>query len=219
VFVDGSDLGNSPASIELTPGNHRVSVAMEGYDGIERAFVMPFDRSMDLSLALRKRSETSPILNAGAGPAAVVQSPSASTAASGRWEVAVRAQVEAVGGAGGAGGALAALAGARLGEALTVSAGAFITGSTKAPEAGVLLRASVKPFNRGGSVRPVFALELPLLFASSPAVGAALAGGMEWQPTRLASFGLELSGQYFVAAPRSANPFYVFITPNAALHF
>jgi tetratricopeptide (TPR) repeat protein len=53
VTVDDRSLGNAPASAELAPGNHQVSLSLEGYEPVQRSFVMPSNKSMELSFALK----------------------------------------------------------------------------------------------------------------------------------------------------------------------
>jgi hypothetical protein len=65
VSVDDQELGTAPASAELPPGSHHVKIAKEGYEPAERSFVMPFNRSVELSFALKaaqpKPPETPPV--------------------------------------------------------------------------------------------------------------------------------------------------------------
>lgn len=53
IEVDGKVLGNSPASIELTAGNHKLSVKADGYETTERAFVMQTSRATEMTINLR----------------------------------------------------------------------------------------------------------------------------------------------------------------------
>ncbi len=53
IEVDGKVLGNSPASIELTAGNHKLSVKADGYETTERAFVMQTARATEMTINLR----------------------------------------------------------------------------------------------------------------------------------------------------------------------
>jgi hypothetical protein len=68
IEVDGKALGNSPASVELTVGNHRLSVKADGYEPSERSFVMQTQRSTEITVSLRKKGEEPP-------PAVVVIEP------------------------------------------------------------------------------------------------------------------------------------------------
>jgi hypothetical protein len=53
IEVDGKVLGNSPASVELTAGNHKLTVKAEGYETTERAFVMQVQRATEMTINLR----------------------------------------------------------------------------------------------------------------------------------------------------------------------
>ncbi|MDX2014226.1 MAG: PEGA domain-containing protein [Myxococcaceae bacterium] len=53
IEVDGKVLGNSPASVELTAGNHKLSVRAEGFEPTERAFVMQTSRATEMTINLR----------------------------------------------------------------------------------------------------------------------------------------------------------------------
>jgi hypothetical protein len=53
IEVDGKVLGNSPASVELTAGNHKLLVRAEGYETTERAFVMQTARATEMTINLR----------------------------------------------------------------------------------------------------------------------------------------------------------------------
>ncbi|MDP1919731.1 MAG: PEGA domain-containing protein [Myxococcales bacterium] len=61
VEVDGKLLGNSPASIELTAGNHKLTVKAEGYETTERSFVMQTARAIEMTINLRKLESTPPL--------------------------------------------------------------------------------------------------------------------------------------------------------------
>jgi tetratricopeptide (TPR) repeat protein len=56
IEVDGKVLGNSPASIELTAGNHKLVVRAEGYETAERAFVMQVQRATEMTINLRPKA-------------------------------------------------------------------------------------------------------------------------------------------------------------------
>jgi hypothetical protein len=56
VTIDGKKYGDTPASVELKPGNHAMVVTKDGFEKIERAFVMPGDKSLELSLGLKAGS-------------------------------------------------------------------------------------------------------------------------------------------------------------------
>lgn len=53
IEVDGKVLGNSPASVELTAGNHKLVVKADGYETVERAFVMQVQRATEMTINLR----------------------------------------------------------------------------------------------------------------------------------------------------------------------
>lgn len=53
IEVDGKVLGNSPASVELTAGNHKLLVRADGYEPTERAFVMQTSRATEMTINLR----------------------------------------------------------------------------------------------------------------------------------------------------------------------
>ncbi|MBL8920337.1 MAG: PEGA domain-containing protein [Myxococcaceae bacterium] len=54
IEVDGKVLGNSPASVELTAGNHKLVVKAEGYETTERSFVMQTARATEMTINLRE---------------------------------------------------------------------------------------------------------------------------------------------------------------------
>ncbi|MEW5741366.1 MAG: PEGA domain-containing protein [Myxococcota bacterium] len=53
IAVDGKELGTSPASVELTAGNHTLTVKAEGFETVERSFVMNTSRSTEMTINLR----------------------------------------------------------------------------------------------------------------------------------------------------------------------
>lgn len=53
VEVDGQVLGNTPASIELAAGNHRLKLSAEGREPVERSFVMSTQRATEMTISLR----------------------------------------------------------------------------------------------------------------------------------------------------------------------
>ncbi len=59
VTVDGKKYGQTPSSTELKPGNHSLTLTKDGFESVEKAFVMPADKSMELSVALKAGSGTS----------------------------------------------------------------------------------------------------------------------------------------------------------------
>jgi len=64
IEVDGKVLGNSPASVELTAGNHKLTVKADGYETTERAFVMQTARATEMTINLRKVEASTPPLDA-----------------------------------------------------------------------------------------------------------------------------------------------------------
>jgi tetratricopeptide (TPR) repeat protein len=53
VSVDGHSYGSSPSAVELHPGNHTVAIAKDGFETVERSFVVPADKSIELSFGLK----------------------------------------------------------------------------------------------------------------------------------------------------------------------
>ncbi|MBL8924402.1 MAG: PEGA domain-containing protein [Myxococcaceae bacterium] len=53
IEVDGKVLGNSPASVELTAGNHKLVVKADGFETMERSFVMQVQRATEMTINLR----------------------------------------------------------------------------------------------------------------------------------------------------------------------
>lgn len=53
IAVDGRELGTSPVSVELVAGNHQLVVTAEGYEKVERSFVMQLSRATEMSISLR----------------------------------------------------------------------------------------------------------------------------------------------------------------------
>lgn len=53
ILVDGKTLGTSPASVELAPGNHQVTVKASGYEEAQRSFILSAQRSIELSFSLK----------------------------------------------------------------------------------------------------------------------------------------------------------------------
>lgn len=54
IAVDGKDLGTSPASVELVAGNHTLVVTADGFDKVERSFVMQLNRATEMTISLRQ---------------------------------------------------------------------------------------------------------------------------------------------------------------------
>jgi hypothetical protein len=74
IAVDGKELGSSPASVELVAGNHTLTVTADGYEKVERSFVMQTTRATEMTISLRPagaaplatdtpRAETKPATN------------------------------------------------------------------------------------------------------------------------------------------------------------
>jgi PEGA domain len=53
VTIDDRNFGSSPAAVELRPGNHLVKISMEGFQPVQRNFVMSAEKSVELSFALK----------------------------------------------------------------------------------------------------------------------------------------------------------------------
>ncbi len=53
ISVDGKELGTSPVSIELIAGNHQLTVVAEGFEKVERSFVMQTTRATEMTISLR----------------------------------------------------------------------------------------------------------------------------------------------------------------------
>lgn len=53
IEVDGKVLGSSPATVELQAGNHKMTVSADGFETVDRAFVMSATRSMEMTINLR----------------------------------------------------------------------------------------------------------------------------------------------------------------------
>lgn len=53
ISIDGRVLGTSPASVELSPGNHQVVVSATAHETQQRAFVLTAQRSVELSFSLK----------------------------------------------------------------------------------------------------------------------------------------------------------------------
>ncbi|MGV3620385.1 MAG: tetratricopeptide repeat protein [Archangium sp.] len=81
ISVDGKDLGTSPATVELVAGNHQLSVSADGFQKVDRSFVMQLSRAMEITIALRPvgeapvasdapRKEDKPTLDPGTPPPA-----------------------------------------------------------------------------------------------------------------------------------------------------
>jgi tetratricopeptide (TPR) repeat protein len=98
IEVDGKVLGNSPASIELTAGNHKLSVKAEGYETTERAFVMQTARATEMTINLRKVEASTPPLDAPKKeePKVATLTPSKDVSGTGSGSIDVKATPEPV---------------------------------------------------------------------------------------------------------------------------
>jgi hypothetical protein len=84
---------------------------------------------------------------------------------------------------------------------------------------GALVRAAWIPFNATGKVKPLVALEVPLLFTSPLSAGVGLTLGVHYQPARWISLGLEAPAVWFFNAPSWATQRrYLFVGPVIGLH-
>ncbi len=117
----------------------------------------------------------------------------------------VRGQLSPLGAAGALHGAVMPFVGFRFDERWAVSAG-FVA----AQPLGVTVRASAVPFFVESRIHPLVALEVPVLFASSLALGIGTSVGAEWVPLDWLSIALEVPVQYFIVAPEAATRFWVF---------
>lgn len=53
IEVDGKALGSAPATVELQAGNHKMTVSADGFETVDRSFVMSATRSMEMTINLR----------------------------------------------------------------------------------------------------------------------------------------------------------------------
>lgn len=60
ISVDGKELGSSPASVELVAGNHTLTVQADGYEKVERSFVMQTTRATEMTITLRPVAKDTP---------------------------------------------------------------------------------------------------------------------------------------------------------------
>jgi tetratricopeptide (TPR) repeat protein len=60
IAVDGKELGGSPASVELVAGNHTLTVTADGYEKVERSFVMQTTRATEMTITLRPVAKDTP---------------------------------------------------------------------------------------------------------------------------------------------------------------
>lgn len=91
-------------------------------------------------------------------------------------------------------------------ESLSAGLGAII-----ARPFGVMARVTWVPFNAHGRVRPLVALEVPMLFsAAGPAVGVGGAVGLEVRLLKQLAVGAEMPVSYYFGGPTDAQRFWLF---------
>lgn len=61
IQLDGRALGITPFTTEITPGIHRISLTLEGYESAQRDFELRPDRSTDVAFALVTRPQALPL--------------------------------------------------------------------------------------------------------------------------------------------------------------
>lgn len=232
IEVDGQDVGQSPASIELKAGNHQLVVRADGFEPVERSFVMSLSRATEMTINLRpvsekpeppppppvevKKEEPLPPPPPPPPPVEVTQPKVADEApkfhrffVAGRFNAAIpptQASSTSV--------FASVLAGVSVLPSLSVAAGVLI-----ASPIGFLLQASWVPFNVNGRLKPVLSLEVPLVLTGPVSVGAGLAPGVRFDVTHFLSLGVDLPVTFFFSAPAGAPNFYVFATGTATVRF
>lgn len=108
----------------------------------------------------------------------------------------------------------AALLGLQLTPGFSLAAGALFVRS-----GGAMVRAAFAPVNAEGRVKPVVALEVPVVLGPSTSVGVALAPGLLVDVLPWLSLGVDVPVTYFVLAPAGAPTFYVFGAATASVRF
>ncbi|MBI5545326.1 MAG: hypothetical protein HY901_15660, partial [Deltaproteobacteria bacterium] len=117
-------------------------------------------------------------------------------------------------------GAWSVSVGAQLGDLLSVELGALLSGVVdRSASVGALARLNLVPFNQRGRVRPLLALELPLLATPDFSMGAGGAVGLEFLPMPWLALGLEVPVYYMFVAPQEARQLYWFIAPRVGVRF
>jgi hypothetical protein len=111
-------------------------------------------------------------------------------------------------------GATVLLAGYGLGDALTFSGGVML-----AQPIGFLARAAWAPWNAGGTLRPVVALEVPLLLTAPVALGAGASVGIEYAPLPWLVVGAEVPVFFFFAAPGGFPAVWPFVAATTQVRF
>ncbi len=230
IEVDGKVLGNSPASVELSAGNHRLVVKAEGFEPADRSFVMQTARATEMTINLR------PVVKAT--EPVKVETTATTTVATTKTDPGppppppvVTAEPEPtkppllfVTLRGNAGVPLAspdlttffgsALVGVQVSHALSFAVGGlFVRGG------GVMVRGSFVPFNATGRLKPVVSLEVPMVFGPPFSLGVAVSPGVQFDVVRWLSLGAELPITFFPVAPPGAPGFYIFGAATAAVRF
>ena len=122
--------------------------------------------------------------------------------------VAVEARVQALL-TGAPGGAVVATAGYRVLPELVLGGGVLVNS-----QMGLMARVEWVPINARGRVRPVLALEVPVLLAKTLAVGVGGSVGVQFSLTRWLSVGLAIPGTWFLTAPSGSQRGYLFAGPT-----
>jgi tetratricopeptide (TPR) repeat protein len=79
VWIDGHVLGMSPFTTELVPGNHSVSLTLDGYEPAQKTFELRTDRALDVEVELTAKRETTPTTAPLASQSTVFFAPTQST--------------------------------------------------------------------------------------------------------------------------------------------
>ena len=64
ILIDNKDIGLSPASAELSPGEHKLVARAEGFNPVERSFTMSSVRSQEVTINLTPTGSTPPVPDA-----------------------------------------------------------------------------------------------------------------------------------------------------------
>jgi hypothetical protein len=233
IEVDGKDVGQSPASVELPAGNHRLVVRADGFEPVERFFEMTLSRGVEMTITLRPLSEKdearpepvaiqkeepppAPVQPPSPPPVEVTKREEAGEApvfhrffAAGRFNAAIPPAQ-----AGATSVFASVLAGVNVLPTVTVAAGVLI-----ASPLGFMVQAGWVPFNQRGRLKPVLSVEVPLVLTGPVSVGLGLAPGVRFDVTHFLSLGIDVPVTFFVSAPAGAPNFYVFATGMAAVRF
>lgn len=230
IEVDGKVLGNSPASVELSAGNHRLVVKAEGFETADRSFVMQTARATEMTINLRPVAKAGEPVKVEPTPTPTVTTTKTDPGPPPPPPV-VTAEPEPtkppllfVALRGNAGVPLAspdlttffgsALVGVQVSHALSFALGGlFVRGG------GVMVRGSFVPFNATGKLKPVVSLEVPMVFGPPFSLGVAVSPGVQFDVMRWLSLGAELPITFFPVAPPGAPGFYIFGAATAAVRF